>query len=72
MPSLGDCPARPTHPGRPMDDSDGQVSWLAGQCLGLRRLLRIVETPMAYGAKARRSQLQGQPGYRTPFPFDPR
>ena len=33
MPPLeGQTFARSAHPGRTVDDGDGQVSWLAGQC----------------------------------------
>lgn len=68
MPSLGDCPARPTHPGRPMDDSDGQVSWLAGQCLGLRRLLRIID-PNGVWRNGSPLTVAGAAGVSHPVPF---
>ena len=61
---------RSVHPARTKNDRVRQVSWLAGQCR-TGRLLRTVKSQWRDGRSARRLQLQGQPGVRTPFPFDP-
>ena len=60
----------PVHPARMKNDRVRQVSWLTGQgCSG--RLLRTEMSQWRNGRSARRLQLQGQPEFRTPFPFDP-
>ncbi len=70
MSLLEEDPARPVHPARTKNDRVRQVSWLAGR----RRSgppSQNPKVPMAFGPMAHRSQLQGQPGYRTPFPLNP-
>jgi len=60
----------PVHPARMKNDRVRQVSWLTGQCRS-GRLLRTEMSQWRNGRSARRLQLQGQPEFRTPFPFDP-
>jgi len=60
----------PVHPARMKNDCVRQVSWLTGH-RRFGRLLRTISSQWHSGRSARRLQLQGQPGFCTPFPFDP-
>src|SRR5690606_22238026 len=67
---------RSAHPDRAENDGDRQVSWLADQrrCTSpSQKSFRPWPSgpPVAYDARASRSQLREQPEFHTPFPFNP-
>jgi len=63
----------PRTPGAPCPDEERlrQAGLLARGSVHSDRLLRTVWSQWHSGRIARRLQLQGQPGFYTPFPFDP-